>query len=77
LKILNLKPTPSDGRNVIALVDAEVSPGIRLHGLRLMRMPDGSHRVFGDRIGLDRDVVNDIAAAALSHGGDRLETNNR
>jgi hypothetical protein len=74
LKILAYKPTPSGGGNVIALVDAEVASGIRLHGLRLMRMPDGSHRVFGDRVGLDRAVVDAIASAAISLGGDRLES---
>lgn len=75
MKILNYRPTPNGAGNVIAMIDAEVCPGIRMFGMRLLRMPDGSHRVYGTQAALDREVVTAIAQAALSFGGDRLELN--
>jgi hypothetical protein len=73
MKILAYKPTPSGGGNTVAYVDVEIVAGVRLYGLRFSTLADGTHRVFGERVGLDRAVVNAIAAAAISLGGDRLD----
>jgi hypothetical protein len=75
MKIIDYRPTPHGEGNTIAMLDAEVAPGIRMFGMRLLRMPDGSHRVYGTQAALDREVVAAIAKAVLSHGGDRLESN--
>jgi hypothetical protein len=72
VKILSYKSAPSGAGNTLALVDVEVVEGVRLYGLRLTQMPDGSHRVFGERLGLSRNVVVAIASAALSHEGGHL-----
>ena len=74
MKILHFKPAPSGGGNTLALIDVEIVEGVRLYGLRLTQMPDGSHRVFGDRIGLSRDIVVAIASASLSNEGGHLES---
>jgi hypothetical protein len=74
MKIIDYKPAPSGKGNTIGLVDVETIEGVRLYGLRLTQMPDGTHRVFGERLGLSRNVVDAIATAALSFEGDHLES---
>jgi hypothetical protein len=72
VKILSYKSAPSGAGNTLALIDVEIVEGVRLYGLRLTQMPDGTHRVFGERLGLSRDVVVAIASAALSFEGGHL-----
>jgi hypothetical protein len=48
-----------------------------MFGMRLLRMPDGSHRVYGTQAALSREAVATIAESALSFGGDRLEQQHR
>jgi hypothetical protein len=74
MRIIAYKPTPFGRGNTIGLVDVETIEGVRLYGLRLTQMPDGTHRVFGERLGLSRNVVDAIATAALSFEGDHLES---
>jgi hypothetical protein len=74
MKIIDYKPAPSGNGNTIGLVDVETIEGVRLYGLRLTQMPDGTHRVFGERLGLSRNVVDAIATAALSFEGGHLES---
>lgn len=53
----------------MAVFDAEVTPGIRLLNLSLIRKPDGSYRVFSDGCRLDVDIANELARAAVAAGG--------
>lgn len=39
------------GTQCLATIDLEVSPDLRLYGLRLLRMADGEHRLFAPQIG--------------------------
>ncbi|EIG63495.1 hypothetical protein [Bradyrhizobium sp. WSM1253] len=53
----------------MAVFDAEVTPGVRLLDLSLIRKPDGSYRVFSEGCRLDIDIANELAKAAVTAGG--------
>jgi len=69
MKILSVRPAPPGGK-VLAVFDAEVSPGIRLFDLALRRGADGGLRVYAPNAfgrhtaTFDADVVTDLAALA-------------
>lgn len=50
MKILAIRPAPPGSGNNLARFDAELSPGVRAYGLRLVRAERGL-RVFGPSIG--------------------------
>lgn len=48
MEILNLRPSPGSG-NTVARFDAEIAPGVRAYGLRLVNAKNG-YRVFGPSV---------------------------
>lgn len=71
MRIIAIRPAPPGGK-VIAHVDLEPSPGVRLYGVRVSRADDGGFRVFGpsnDRgrtCAFDPDVADSIARATIT-----------
>lgn len=45
------------GHNCVATIDIELSPDVRLYGLRLLRMADGKHLVFAPQAGQRRTAT--------------------
>lgn len=45
------------GTHCLATVDIEFSPDLRLYGLRLLRMPDGAHRLYAPQSGTRRTAT--------------------
>jgi hypothetical protein len=67
LKIIDYRP--ASGGKRVGTFDAEIVPGVRVLDLALHRKPDGSYRVFGEKIRLDIAVANELAKAAVAAGG--------
>lgn len=67
LKILAYR-SASGGKRV-AVFDAEIIPGVRVLDLALHRKPDGSYRVFSEKVRFDIAVANELAHAAVAAGG--------
>lgn len=69
MKILSLR-RQCDGGNTLARFDAEVAPGIRAYGLRLVQARNGL-RVFGPSIAggsavtIDADIADHLADLAM------------
>lgn len=61
MKILSLR-RPSDGGNTLARFDAEIAPGIRAYGLKLVQSQKGL-RVFGPSIAGGSAVTMEPAIA--------------
>src|SRR5690606_16321030 len=71
VKILDIRPAPpgADGR-AVAHYDAQVSPDLRLCGLRLVRTPDGRFLTYAANnhgkptATFSRELANDLSRAA-------------
>jgi len=66
MKIIALRPSQQGARS-IAHVDVEISPGVRIYGVRVSRADNGTLRAFGPEnergrtCAFDHDVANHIA----------------
>lgn len=69
MKIISLKAAPPGSGNTVARFDAEIAPGIRAYGLKLVQSRSGL-RVFGPSIAggsavtFAPEVANRLAAIA-------------
>lgn len=69
MKILTIRPAPPGSGNTLARFDAEIAPGIRAYGLRLVQSKTGL-RVFGPSISggsavtFAPEIANELAAIA-------------
>lgn len=55
MKILYCHPlADAKARDAVAFVDIEISEDLRLYGLRLVRQPDGAHRLYAPQAGQRR-----------------------
>jgi hypothetical protein len=66
MRILYCHPVSDDrgGHTCLATIDIELSPDVRLYGLRLLRMADGKHLVFAPQSGQRRTATFSSALAA-------------
>jgi hypothetical protein len=73
MRIMNVEPANRPGGNgmrILAHFDAQVTPDIRLHGLRLLEAPDGSRCIYAAQFGarrsatFGRPLAEQITAAA-------------
>ena len=72
MKILYAHPTGENGqRDCVAFVDVELNDDVRLYGLRLVRQPDGRHRIYAPQAGhrrtatFSKHVSEQLTALAL------------
>lgn len=65
MRILYCHPVNDDrgGHACLATIDVELSPDVRLYGLRLMRMRDGKHLVFAPQSGQRRTATFSVPMA--------------
>ena len=58
-------------RPCVGFVDVEISPDVRLYGLRVVRQPDGKHIVYAPQCGqrrsatFSRPFAEELTAAAV------------
>jgi hypothetical protein len=48
----------------VAVVDVDLGDGVRLFGVRLMRVPDGSHRAYAKNVTFSPAAIEEIAKLA-------------
>jgi len=66
-----IEESACNGTVCLATIDLEFSPELRLYGLRLLRMPDGQHRLYAPQSGKRRvasfapDMARKLTAMAL------------
>ncbi|MCZ4287864.1 hypothetical protein [Hoeflea alexandrii] len=75
MRVLYCHPVEGRGdRKAVAFLDVELTPDVRLYGLRLVRQPDGRHMVYAPQAGQRRvatfskplaQSITDAAVAAL------------
>jgi len=58
MRILYTHPLKSGkDRDAVAFVDVELNEHVRLYGLRLVRQPDGQHRLYAPQAGQRRTAT--------------------